>query len=86
MSQQKRLSQKERMFIELYKNKTIQRNHPFSPRIMNFIQRKNDLVEMGFMITKTQDEYKGKDRYTAYTLDKTHIEIDVPRKKLFGLF
>jgi len=77
----KRLNQRDRFFIEIYLNNTIQRNHPFSPKIMNFGERKRELCLMGFIITKTKDEYKNRERYTAYTLDKHHVEVE--KKNLY---
>jgi hypothetical protein len=83
---QKRLSQKERLFTVLYFLGECDRNYPFHPQIMNFIERKRELEALGFIITKSKDEFVGRERHTAYKLDKHHIMQETPRKWWHGLW
>jgi len=88
MSQQKRLNQRERIFIELFANKELPCYYftkQMTPSILQYNARIFKLREQGFII-KCDYHMIGNEKHSVYTLDKTHFVVEVQRKKLFGLF
>lgn len=89
MSQQKKLNQRERVFIELYQNEKVHCYHftkQIKPTIIMYNSRICELRYLGFVIPPPEITYVKGQKHSTYNLDKTHFEVEAPRKKLFGLF
>ena len=73
----KRLTQCERIFIEMYANKDLPCYYftkQMSPSILQYNARIFTLRKQGFII-KCEFHIVGKEKHSTYTLDKTHLEV-----------
>lgn len=75
----KKLTQLQRVFIELYANKECPCYHfvkQISPAIINYHGRIDELRTLGFIIPPPKITYVKKEKHTTYTLDKNHIMVE----------
>ena len=88
----KRLSQKDRIFVELYtagKNGLARYffHRQMKPAICNASQRINELRADGFVIATIFEGYKDGEKCTRYVMDTERIEVKEPKRKgFFGLW
>ncbi len=74
----KKLSQRERVFIELYMNDELPCYYfvkQLSPIILNYNGRIDELRTQGFLI-KCEWHRIGNEKNSTYKLDKEHIEVE----------
>ncbi len=82
VSNGKKLSQYERVFVELYDNKSVPCYHfvnQIKPAIMRYGARISELRADGFIIPAPTLTYKDGQKHSTYTLDKTHFEVEEKR-------
>lgn len=88
-SEGKRLGQRERVFIELYTNKTVPCFHfvkQISPAILRYGSRISELRAIGFIIPPPTLSWHNGVKHSEYTLDKTHFEVEKKKKGFLGLW
>ena len=84
-ARRKRLGQKDRMFMELFMNKTLECyyfSQQMSPKIIGHTSRISELRNMGFVIPSPTIKWVKGQKHSTYSMSKT--EIYVEKKTWFG--